>query len=128
MFLPYPPYGNLHNVDVYQTYAREWLPADLAHYLDPAAQSRVSFAGRYPADFLVNPPPTTLRAWHLVGGLDPLDAGELPDDAPNDGYPVLLRDWIRRDGLTCLKVKLRCNDSDWDYRRLVRVGMIAIEE
>ena len=29
------------------------------------------------------------------------------------------------DGLKCLKVKLRGNDADWDFLRLVRVGSIA---
>ena len=28
----------------------------------------------------------------------------------------------------CLKIKLRGNDANWDYERLVRVGTIAIEE
>jgi L-alanine-DL-glutamate epimerase-like enolase superfamily enzyme len=120
-------YGNLHGTDVYATYTGAWMTADLSRYLEPAAGSSVSFAGLYPADFLVTPP-RTLRAWHLVGGLDPLAPDELPPDAPRDGYPVLLRDWIRRDGLTCLKIKLRGNDADWDYRRLVAVGAIAIEE
>jgi L-alanine-DL-glutamate epimerase-like enolase superfamily enzyme len=40
---------------------------------------------------------------------------------------VLLPDWINRDGLTCLKVKLRGNDPEWDYERLVKVGEIAID-
>lgn len=69
-----------------------------------------------------------LPAWHLVGGLDPLDAADLKGDEPNDGYPVLLPDWIRTDGLTCLKIKLRGNDAGWDYHRLLRVGQIAIDE
>jgi L-alanine-DL-glutamate epimerase-like enolase superfamily enzyme len=64
----------------------------------------------------------------LIGGLDPLDASELTGREPNDAYPVLLRDWIRRDGLQCLKIKLRGNDSVWDYARLNRVGDIAREE
>jgi L-alanine-DL-glutamate epimerase-like enolase superfamily enzyme len=42
--------------------------------------------------------------------------------------PVLLRDWIREDGLKCLKIKLRGNDGAWDYERMVRIGQIAIEE
>ena len=46
----------------------------------------------------------------------------------NDGYPVVLRDWIREDGLKCLKIKLRGNDAAWDYERLVQVGKIAVEE
>jgi hypothetical protein len=44
------------------------------------------------------------------------------------GYPVLLRDWIRTDGLNCLKIKLRGNDSVWDYDRLVAIGHICDEE
>ncbi|MCK4376565.1 MAG: mandelate racemase/muconate lactonizing enzyme family protein, partial [Candidatus Brocadiae bacterium] len=47
---------------------------------------------------------------------------------PDDGYPVLLRDWVRRDGLKCLKVKLRGNDPQWDYDRFVAVGRIAVEQ
>jgi len=64
-------------------------------------------------------------AWHLVGGADPLEPGDLDGTEPDDGYPVLLPDWIRRDGLRCLKVKLRGTDGAWDYARLVRVGRIA---
>jgi L-alanine-DL-glutamate epimerase-like enolase superfamily enzyme len=90
-------------------------------------QVAVSFAGKYPCDYLISPAPRRLAAWHLVGGLDPLDAADLKGDEPDDGYPVLLPDWIRTDGLTCLKVKLRGNDPAWDCQRLVRVGQIAIE-
>lgn len=60
-----------------------------------------------------------------MGGLDPLDETELSGQEPDDGYPLLLADWIRRDGLFCLKVKLRGNDAAWDYARLARVGEIA---
>jgi L-alanine-DL-glutamate epimerase-like enolase superfamily enzyme len=38
---------------------------------------------------------------------------------------VLLQDWIARDGLNCLKVKLRGSDAAWDYQRMVKVGDIA---
>jgi L-alanine-DL-glutamate epimerase-like enolase superfamily enzyme len=37
-----------------------------------------------------------------------------------------LADWIERDGLDCLKVKLRGDDAEWDYARLVAVGELAI--
>jgi L-alanine-DL-glutamate epimerase-like enolase superfamily enzyme len=47
---------------------------------------------------------------------------------PKDGYPVLLADWIRRDGLKCLKIKLRGNDAAWDMARLVAVGRLAQAE
>ena len=66
-------------------------------------------------------------AWHLVGGLDWLSSSEKTDTAPDDGYPVVLPDWIKIDGLKCLKVKLRGNDTSWDYERLVQVGKIGLE-
>ena len=112
---------------VYETYTREFMSKDLAALLVPADGSGVSFEGRYPCDYLEAAPPEKLVAWHLVGGLDPLDESELTGTEPRDGYPVLLSDWIRRDGLGHLKVKLRGNDAAWDYERLVRVGRIAVE-
>ena len=121
-------YGRLHGVPVYETYNSTWMNADLSHFLTPATGSDVRFAGRYPDEFLVRDRPATLPAWHLVGGKDWVDPGEDDGSAPEDGYPVLLRDWIRTDGLTCLKVKLRGNDHTWDYDRLVSVGTIALEE
>lgn len=66
-----------------------------------------------------------MPVWHLVGGADPRDASELTGREPADGYPVLLADWIRRDGLRCLKTKLRGCDAAWDYQRLVAAGRIA---
>jgi L-alanine-DL-glutamate epimerase-like enolase superfamily enzyme len=60
-----------------------------------------------------------------VGGLDPVEPGELAGAQPDDGYPVLLADWIQRDGLKCLKVKLRGNDANWDFARLVKVGEVG---
>ena len=41
---------------------------------------------------------------------------------------MLLRDWIRRDGLECLKIKLCGTDATWDYERLTKVGQIALDE
>lgn len=119
-------YGNLLERDVYSTYNGEFMNRDLSHFIEPATGFDVSFAGKYPSDFFVDSPPKTMPAWHLVGGKDLLDASELTGQEPDDGYPVLLADWVQRDGLTCLKVKLRGNDPEWDYERLVRVGEIAI--
>jgi len=120
-------YGVLHGRPVYETYGPEFMNRDLASYLTPAEGSQVRFEGKYPQDFLVSPRPDRLAAWHLIGGLDLLEKSELDGTEPKDGYPVLLRDWISRDGLYCLKVKLRGNDARWDYQRLVSVGQIAVE-
>lgn len=120
-------YGKLLGRDIYSTYNAEFMDEDLSGYLEPAEGCKVSFAGKYPTDFFRSPPAKTMPAWHLVGGKDLLDSSELTGSEPDDGYPILLPDWIKRDGLMCLKVKLRGNDSQWDYERLLRVGRIAID-
>jgi L-alanine-DL-glutamate epimerase-like enolase superfamily enzyme len=119
-------YGNLHRTPIYECYGPRFLSHDLSRFLEPAADSTITFEGMYPSDFLASPRPQQLPAWHLVGGLDPLDPSDLSGDEPQDGYPLLLSDWIAHDGLTCLKIKLRGNDAEWDYERLVRVGDIAV--
>ena len=118
-------FGKLAGRPLYQTYGPDFLGPDLSRFLEPAEPEAVSFHGRYPADFLVKEPASLLPAWHLVGGLDLLDKTELRGDEPKDGSPVVLSDWIERDGLKCLKVKLRGTDHDWDYARLAAVGQIA---
>ncbi len=120
-------YGQLHQRPVFELYTAEFMNRDLGYFLTPDAVAGEPFKGKFPADFLVANPPRQLRAWHLVGGLDALEESDLVEPPPDDGYPSLLRDWIQRDGLKCLKVKLRGNDRDWDYERLVRVGEVAAE-
>lgn len=121
-------FGQLVGRPVYDTYGPEFLGSDLSEFIEPAADSAISFHGQYPAQYLEARPARQLNAWHLVGGLDPLEPEELTGNEPDDGHPILLRDWIDRDGLTCLKIKLRGNDQAWDYQRLVAVGQIAIEK
>jgi len=121
-------YGKLVDRPVYQTYDKTYMSQNLADFLDPIQGSGVDFAGRYPADFLLPVPAQRLRAWHLVGGLDPLTDDDRTGCEPDDGHPVVLTEWIQRDGLKCLKIKLRGTDAAWDYDRLVSVGRIAGEQ
>jgi L-alanine-DL-glutamate epimerase-like enolase superfamily enzyme len=120
-------YGELHQLATYETYTPQFLSRNLSAYLQPAPGSKVSFAGKYPADFLSLKPQQKLMAWHLVGGLDPLVPSNVTASMPDDGHPVLLKDWIQQDGLKCLKIKLRGNDAEWDGERLVKVGTIGEE-
>ncbi len=120
-------YAKLWGRPVYETYGPEFLRRDLSHFVEPAAD-HVTFARRHLSDFLEMEPPTRLPVWHLVGGLDPIAEEDLTGDEPDDGYPVLLREWIRCDGLDCLKVKLRGDDREWDFDRLVQIGRICREE
>ena len=121
-------YGCVNEVPVYDTYRAGWMNRDLADFLTPAEDraGNLSFAGKYPADFLRPQWRELLLAWHLVGGLDAIDATDLTGGEPEDGHPVLLPDWIQRDGLKALKIKLRGNDAAWDYDRLLRVGRCAL--
>jgi L-alanine-DL-glutamate epimerase-like enolase superfamily enzyme len=120
-------YGQLLGKPTYRTYNSEYMNKDLSGYLAGAENAGISFEGLYPHDFFVAEPPKQLPAWHLVGGVDLLGDDERTGSEPDDGYPVTLPDWIDRDGLKCLKIKLRGNDAKWDYDRVVKVGQIAIE-
>lgn len=113
-------FGVVNKRPVFECFGADMMDRDLGAYLD------AKFAGRYPADFLVERE-SHLAAWHLVGGKDAVKPEELDGSEPKDGYPVLLEDWIQRDGLKCLKIKLRGNDAAWDYQRLLDVGALAVK-
>jgi L-alanine-DL-glutamate epimerase-like enolase superfamily enzyme len=122
-------YGVLHDIPIYEAYGPHHVPYDLTRFFSDghsATRDLKAFVDQYPADYL-QPKQDRLRAWHLVGGLDALDESDLTGEEPDDGYPVTLVDWIKRDGLTCLKIKLRGTDAEWDYSRIVRVGRIAAD-
>ncbi len=55
--------------------------------------------------------------FHLVGGLDLLRREQVTDAFPQDGIPNSLDDWIIRDGVFCLKVKLQGRNLAWDLAR-----------
>ncbi len=118
-------FGNLLGRDVYETYSPEFMNRDLSAYLQPEEGSGIDFTGLHPQDFFVKNAPQALPVWHLVGGVDALEASDLNGTEPHDAHPILLADWIQRDGLKCLKVKLRGTDAEWDYERMVRVGRIG---
>ncbi len=119
-------FGNVHERDIYDCYGADLITRDLASFLEPAEGSRVDFRGRYVKDYLAQTVPAHMPVWHLVGGVDALTADDLNGSEPADGYPVQLDEWIKRDGLTCLKVKLRGTDAAWDYDRLVRIGRMSL--
>jgi hypothetical protein len=120
-------YGVLHGVSSWSIHTAAYMNHDLAWYY--TGEYRETFAGKYPADYLLPESGVAgeIAVWHLVGARDVVTDGELTGEEPDDGYPVKLRDWIARDGLECLKVKLTGIDAEWDYRRLLEVGGIALE-
>ena len=93
-------FGLAHNCPTYKTYNRRYMAHDLAWFFQDDA-----FKNLYVEDFLIDRQPDTLPVWHLVGGKDLLYESQRTGSEPDDGYPVSLEEWIRRDGLKCLKIK-----------------------
>lgn len=121
-------FGNAHGLPVYDTYTEAYMNRDLGYYLEPAEDVSFDFQGKYPSDFLTLARKNKMPVWHMVGGLDPLDSSQLNGQNVDDGEPLLLSDWIERDGISCFKVKLRGNDAEWDYNRILQVSAIAKEK
>ncbi|MBC7288235.1 MAG: hypothetical protein H5T86_09375 [Armatimonadetes bacterium] len=112
-------FGKLCGVPTYDAYGPRFSEHDLARYLGPR------FAGRYLSDFLAPRYRPELPIFHLVGALDKLTENEISESDPQDGLPVSLDQWIRRDGLFCFKVKITGTDIDWDVERTAAVADVA---
>ena len=91
---------------------------DLSRYLGPV------YRGYYPSQFLRQDFAPEVPVFHLVGGLDLLRREEVTDDFAQDGVPNSLDEWIARDGVYCLKVKLNGRDLDWDLARTQEVSRV----
>ncbi|MDP1562278.1 MAG: hypothetical protein Q8M16_12935 [Pirellulaceae bacterium] len=117
--------GNVLGCDTYATYSRELLPRPLSDFFGPGAGG-AKFSGQFLDDYLLARPPLEIPVWHLVGALDLLTHGDDSSLDPRDGYPFLLSDWITTDGLQCLKIKLRGNDCEWDFNRIVQVADVGL--
>jgi L-alanine-DL-glutamate epimerase-like enolase superfamily enzyme len=113
-------YGKIHNRHVYDCYGPDWLNADLSRYLDE--QFRGEFLDRY----TLRQPKPRLPLYHLIGALDALTAADVKDRL-NDGLPNTLGEWIVKDELTHLKIKLNGNDAAWDIDRVLAIDRVAGE-
>ena len=113
-------FGKLLGRSVYRCYGPEFLAADLGHFLG------ADYAGKTLDRYVLPTPKPRMPLYHLVGALDPLTAADVKA-AVGDGLPETLGEWIKRDGLTHLKVKLNGDDIGWDVERVVRVNAVAEE-
>lgn len=102
----------------YRLLGREHLPRDLSHYLDNR------YRGVFLDELIASSPAASLPLYHLVGALDPLDSEEV-ETLVGDGLPEHLGQWIERNGLTHLKIKLAGDDLDWDVNRVLGVHTVA---
>lgn len=114
-------FGNVNGIDSYLGYGPEHMSFDLSRYLGD------EFKGVYPSQFLRQDYAPAIPVFHLVGGLDLLRKEEVGDDLPQDSLPNSLDGWIEREGVFCLKVKLRGTDMEWDIQRTLEVSRIYRE-
>jgi L-alanine-DL-glutamate epimerase-like enolase superfamily enzyme len=113
-------YGKLRRRSTFALVA-DAAPAEwLASHLD------ASFAGESPSRYVLDRPRESLPLYHLVGALDPLVPSDVATQ-PDDDLPVTLGQWIERDGLTHLKIKLAGDDLAWDVERTIAVDRVADE-
>ncbi len=111
-------FGNVNAIDSYLGYGPEHLSFDLSRYLGP------KFKDVYPSQFLRQAYLPQVPLFHLVGGLDLLHETEVDESFPRDGIPNSFDKWVERDGVFCLKVKLRGRDMSWDVERTLEVSRI----
>jgi len=114
-------FGIANGISTYDGYGPDFTTHDLGRYLGS------EFRDRYLSEFIQPRYAPTIPVFHLVGGLDKLRESEVGPDAPHAGLPNSLDRWVERDGLTCLKVKLRGTDIDWDVNRILEVYRIGRE-
>ncbi len=110
-------FGKVHGLNCYHTYGPDFMNHDLAHYLGS------EFKGESLDQYVRRSPQPRLPVYHLVGALDPLEPADVTTPI-DDGLPETLAEWIARDGLTHLKVKLNGDDLRWDVERVLRVMRI----
>lgn len=103
----------------YELLGRDHLSGDLSRFLGD------NYAGVYLEDLISSKPVESMPLYHLVGALDPLTDDDLA--APvGDGLPETLDQWIQRNQLTHLKIKLNGDDLTWDVDRVAKIHSIAV--
>lgn len=113
-------FGRHYDLNSFQTLGREFLEDDLSHFLGD------EFKGDFLSDYIRKAPQPQLPLYHLIGALDPV-FGRWGKTKTDQDFPELLGDWIQRDGLTHLKIKLDGNDFDWDTERFLDIDAAATQ-
>jgi L-alanine-DL-glutamate epimerase-like enolase superfamily enzyme len=113
-------HGKALGVSSFELLGPDFVAGDLSRYLGP------QYTGRFLSDYVTEKPVASLPLYHLVGALDPLDGNDLSVPVA-DGLPESLDEWIARDGLSHLKIKLSGNDFEWDLNRILEVHRVAMK-
>jgi L-alanine-DL-glutamate epimerase-like enolase superfamily enzyme len=112
-------FGKVHRRNVYDTYGPDLMTHDVSHYLG------ADFHGARLDQALLPKRHERIPVFHSVGGLDPLEISDV-EKRVGDGLPETLDEWIRRDGLVRLKIKLQGDDLSWDVERTLAIDRVAL--
>ncbi len=112
-------FGIASGISSYDGYSSDFMTHDLSRYLGK------HFRGIYLSEFIQPAQGVTVPIFHSIGGLDKLTESEVSHNAPKDGLPNSLEQWIQHDQLFCLKLKLRGVDLKWDLDRCLAVWKIV---
>lgn len=113
-------FGKAHGLNCYHTYGRDLMSHDLSKYLG------ADFKGHYLDRYVLKEPQPRTWLYHSVGGADAITEADVTARL-GDGLPETLGEWIERNGLTHLKLKLNGGDLAWDVERVERVDRAAAE-
>jgi L-alanine-DL-glutamate epimerase-like enolase superfamily enzyme len=113
-------FGKAHARNVYATYGPDLMTHDLSRYLGSG------FKGERLDRYLLQAPPERIPLFHSVGGLDPLEAKDV-ENPVGDGLPETLPEWIGRNGLVRVKIKLSGEDLRGDVERTLRIDRVTAE-
>jgi L-alanine-DL-glutamate epimerase-like enolase superfamily enzyme len=113
-------FGKLHGRNAYRTYGPDLLTHDLSRYLGRG------FRGERLERYLLGRRQPRIPLFHSVGGLDPLEAKDVAKPV-GDGLPETLPEWIFRDGLVRVKIKLSGEELRWDVERTLHIDRITAE-
>jgi L-alanine-DL-glutamate epimerase-like enolase superfamily enzyme len=114
-------FGKVHRRNVYDTYGPDLLTHDVSRYLGS------EFHGARLDRALLSKRRKSIPVFHSVGGLDPLETSDV-ENPVRDGLPETLHEWIRRDGIVRIKIKLQGDDLSWDVERTLAIDRIACPE
>jgi L-alanine-DL-glutamate epimerase-like enolase superfamily enzyme len=113
-------FGKANGINCYLGYGRQHMAHDLSYYLGP------EFRGEFLDRYVRKRPRPWIFLYHSVGASDPITAQDVKQRI-GDGLPETLGEWIERDRLTHLKIKLNGADLKADVERVVSIERTAAD-
>jgi hypothetical protein len=98
----------------------QYMAHDLSHYLGP------EFRGEFLDRYVLKRPVPSIFLYHSVGASDPIVEQDIRQRI-GDGLPETLPEWIERDQITHIKIKLNGADLKADVERVVSIERAAAE-